>query len=76
LDEADRLENILETRYEGKLWHEETITGEIDPRLKRTEENLAALNELKENIIDCVEGIRKEFKEAQKARTMEDDDVE
>lgn len=71
MDEADRLENILENRYSGKLWREESITGEIDPRLKRTDENLAALNELQGNIVDCIVRIREEFEEASKARESE-----
>ena len=66
----------METRYEGKLWKEESITGEIDPRLKRTDENMARLNEMKEKIAYCILGIRKEFEAASKAREMEGDDID
>lgn len=67
---------MLEDRYEGKLWDEEIVTGKIDPRLKRTDENLAALNELKGNIGECIAGIRKEFEEASKARDADKDNME
>ena len=76
MKEADRLENILEDRYEGKLWHEEIVAGKIDPRLKRTDENLAALNELKRNIGERITGIRKEFEAASQARNAEKDNIE
>ena len=67
---------MLADRYEGKLWHEETITGKIDPRLKRTDENLAALNALKGNIEESITRIRKEFEAASKARDAEKDNIE
>jgi hypothetical protein len=67
---------MLEDRYEGKLWHEEIVTGKIDPRLKRTGENLAALNELKGNIGECITGIRKEFEAASTAKNAEKDNIE
>lgn len=67
---------MLEDRYEGKLWHEEIVTGKIDPRLKRTDENLAALNELKRNIGECITGIRKEFETASKASDVRKDNIE
>ena len=67
---------MLEDRYEGKLWHEETITGKIDPRLKRTDENLVALNALKENIEECITAIRKEFKVASKVKDAEKDIIQ
>jgi hypothetical protein len=76
LKEADRLESRLEDRYEGKLWDEEIVTGKIDPRLKRTDENLASLNELKRNIGDTIDGIRKEFEAASKERDLGKDNIE
>jgi hypothetical protein len=67
------LEIILEERYDGLLWRQEEIAGEIDPRLKRTDENLAQLEELKTNIRECISSIRGEFAEASKS---EDEKVE
>jgi hypothetical protein len=61
------LEIILEERYDGLLWRQEEIAGDIDPRLKRTDENLAQLEELKTNIRECISSIRGEFAEASKS---------
>ena len=54
----------MEERYVGKLWEDETHTGELDPRFKRTDENLEELNKLKADINSCINQIRKEFGEA------------
>ena len=61
------LEIILEERYDGLLWRQEEIAGDIDPRLKRTDENIAQLEELKTNIRECISSIRGEFAEASKS---------
>ena len=61
------LEIILEERYDGLLWRQEEIAGDIDPRLKRTDENIAQLEELKMNIRECISSIRGEFTEASKS---------
>jgi hypothetical protein len=71
LKAADQLEEVLEKRYEGKLWNEETLTGDIDSGLKRTDENLAALEKLKEDIKNCIEKIRQEFESASKNSNIE-----
>ena len=63
---ARSLENNLEYRYEGLLWHQESAIIKVDPRLKRTDDNIAALNELKDNIKDVIVKIRKEFEDASK----------
>jgi hypothetical protein len=67
LKAARDLEIILEERYDGLLWRQEEIAGDIDPRLKRTDENLAQLEELKTNIRECISSIRGEFAEASKS---------
>ena len=67
------LEIILEERYDGLLWRQEEIAGDIDPRLKRTDENIAQLEELKTNIRECITSVRGEFAEASKS---EDEKVE
>jgi hypothetical protein len=61
------LEIILEERYDGLLWRQEEIAGDIDPRLKRTDENIAQLEELKTNIRECITSVRGEFAEASKS---------
>jgi len=61
------LAEILEERYEGRLWQEETVAGKIDPRFKRTEESLEQLNELKRNIQEFVVKVKKEFEAASKS---------
>ena len=67
------MEIILEERYDGLLWRQEEIAGDIDPRLKRTDENIAQLDELKTNIRQCITKIRQEFAEASKS---EEEDAE
>lgn len=57
---------ILEERYEGRLWQEETVAGKIDPRFKRTDESLEQLNGLKRNIQEFVVKVNKEFEAASK----------
>ena len=57
----------MEDRYDGLLWRQEEIAGDIDPRLRRTDENIAQLNELKASIRDCVTKIREEFAAASKS---------
>lgn len=54
----------MEERYAGKLWEEENKTGEVDPRFKRTDENLEELNKLKGDIEGCIKQIRSEFMDA------------
>ena len=66
IQEADRLEELLAKRYEGNLWTEEIIAEQIDPRLKRKDDNLTQLNQLKGDICECIASIRKEFVEASK----------
>jgi hypothetical protein len=61
------LEIILEERYDGLLWRQEEIAGDIDPRLKRTDENIVQLEELKTKIRECISSIRGEFAEASKS---------
>jgi hypothetical protein len=61
------LEEILQERYEGRLWQEETVAGRIDPRLKRTDESLEQLNELKRNIQEYIVNVDKEFAPASKS---------
>jgi len=60
------LEIVLEERYDGLLWRQEEIAGDIDPRLRRTDENIAQLDELKANIRQCITDIREEFEAASK----------
>jgi hypothetical protein len=66
LESAGRLQGILQERYEGRLWHEETVAEQIDPRLKRTDENLQALNELKGKIQEFIKVVNVEFDVASK----------
>jgi len=54
----------VESRYSGKIWHEEEVAGSLDPRLKRKDENLEALNMLKGNIEGSIRAIRREFENA------------
>ena len=61
LESVERLNDVLEERYEGRLSQEEAVAERIDPRLRRTDENLAALNELKGNIQEFVRLVRVEF---------------
>jgi hypothetical protein len=58
---AESLRKILAERYEGRLWHEENVAGSIDPRLKRTDDDLKALNELKGNIAEFIKVVEVEF---------------
>jgi hypothetical protein len=68
------LEIILEERYDGLLWRQEEIAGDIDPRLKRTDENITQLDELKTDIRKCIADIREEFAAASKSEeTVEDE---
>lgn len=55
------MEEILEKRYRGRLWQEETVAGKLDPRLKRTEESLSKLTELRNDIEAFIAQIHKEF---------------
>jgi hypothetical protein len=73
LEAAQSLRKILAERYEGRLWHEETVAGSIDPRLKRTGEDLKALTELKGNITEFIKVVQIEFDSASKHRTVEDE---
>ena len=57
----------MEERYDGLLWRQEEIAGDIDPRLKRTDENIVRLNKLKLKIQDCIKQIRDEFAAASKS---------
>jgi len=61
------LEEILQERYEGRLWQEETVAGRIDPRFKRTEGSLEQLNQLKSNIQEFIVNVNKEFEAASKS---------
>jgi hypothetical protein len=61
------LDEILEERYEGRLWQEETVAGRIDPRFKRTDESLEQLNVLKGNIQEFTANVNKEFESASKS---------
>ena len=72
---ARRLEDRVEQRYDGTLWHQETITGRIDPRFRRSEDNVAAVEALKNSIADCISDMRKEFAPGPKAATDKDDSI-
>ena len=61
------MDEILEERYEGRLWQEETVAGRIDPRFKRTAESLEQLNVLKGNIQEFTANVNKEFESASKS---------
>jgi hypothetical protein len=66
---AESLRKILAERYEGRLWHEENVAASIDPRLKRTDDDLKALNELKGNIAEFIKVVQVEFDTASTQRT-------
>jgi len=56
----------MEERYSGTLWHEESVAEQIDPRLKRTDENRKQLDELKAKIYELIVLLSKEFDAASK----------
>jgi hypothetical protein len=55
------LEEILDQRYQGRLWQEEMVAEKLDPRLKRTDDNKANLDQLQEDIKAFIAQIHKEF---------------
>jgi hypothetical protein len=66
LQSAENLRGILLERYDGRLWEEETVAGRIDPRFKRSDENMVALTELKSAIQKFIDIVEAEFKTASK----------
>jgi len=58
------LEELLEERYQGRLWQQEIMVEKLDPRLKRTDENMAKLSQLQQDIKAFIVQIHKEFEAA------------
>ena len=56
-----RLESILKYRYDGILWEEDMAAGKIDPRLKRSKEEMEKLERLQNGLREMIAKVRRDL---------------
>jgi len=61
IEQTYKIESILKYRYDGILWEKDMAAGKIDPRLKRTKEEMDKLEGLQNAIRELIAQIREEL---------------